>query len=1413
MLPYASDLAAIRKLLEVESGCGSAGGVCPTCKMPFDKGKKRKLIDTCGHERCYSCMFRNERCPLCVAQETTPMPVAKKMTGFTPPPTPMRNSQLDLHADSAEQCPPPQYSCRPKPKLASVMRSYDGENWPSAPSRLPRPTRSILENGPMTQSCPTPPQSRRRFFLSPKTMRSPFALRGNKVQSVDSNGLSDEEAGSLKGSEKEQDPKKSSQNDLYMRLGLLLGEGGPTPLRPFRSGPQASSRGGDSVCSLTSLEANTLASDNTSPISTLTGSSEVEVHSHSHEEKKQPLTDSVGSLMSMSSHSCSSSPLARRHSITNLQRHDYHEDQNVNRYSRRAKQLRSMRSHKGLADPKACFAHHKSQQLASLKPLTLKPLFFQVPLEDPNPLFLGRDWLVNEIEETLSSSSPAVIIHGLSGGGKTALILQLVKSSCFGQSKESSNIDPCTCNIKDRPASPSSLQSINCQVNLVPEKIKQLAQHVVAYHFCQVDNNITCLVPEFIHSVAAQMCQAPQLTAYKEYLQNETHLQNVLSMKECIADPDEALIRGVIEPLCILRRIGKIPAGQTCVILVDALCEAEYHQPDVGDTIGSFLAKHLVQFPSWLKVVATVKSDIMESIPSFSAQKISLDEGSTNTEHIHKDLLGFINHQVLNSTLIQNNLVQGAAGQLRFCQHLLKLTKGSFMFAKLILDLFEKGQLVAKSASYKVLPVTLSEIYLLHCNLRFPSTQSFEKVCGILSVCLAALYPLTLIEIYYSVNALNRSNFVPWDDFLQRFKLLSGFLVKRIDNTYMFFHPSFREWLIKGLDGETHKFICDLRAGHAGIAFRLSRLQTPLDAERTLELGHHILKAHIYKNMTLHKNSPRDLQSHWVALSSKDVSEALCYIRNIYSPNVKVSRLLLLSGASPDHITNLLGSAPALCLFAQEGMTEMVGMLLEFGASINLANNQGSTGLCLAASNGHTAVVRQLVAAGAALGRTDTSGRCALVHAARNGHLEVIAYLLACDWVLTTDRKLNVSSTCSNEVELEKATQQALVAAASQGHIEIVEYLLDLASVKPDEPDSLTGETALTLASCRGDVNLCSVLLNRNASIDAVNCKNKSPLMLAAREGHWAVVERLLQHLAPIEQTDDQGRTPLILAAGEGHVGILELLLEKGANVEHEDTDGMTALTWASMRGRMQAAQCLLDHGALINCADKTGRSPLDLAAAQGNPNLVQLLIDRGAMIEHVDVHGMRPLDRAVSCRNLPVVQCFLRKGAKLGPMTWQLSSGRPDILLVLLNKLLEDGNFLFRRGHLKDAAHRYNYALNKFPSVDKLDSTFKQLRVNFLLNYSRCKRKMNDPKEAVELASQVLKFRQDSFEAYYARAKAKIDLRLLDDAASDIEEALHLVPFSNKQVHHALRKLQDDIKVMSRQTSIGNFSQSETSL
>lgn len=72
---------------------------------------------------------------------------------------------------------------------------------------------------------------------------------------------------------------------------------------------------------------------------------------------------------------------------------------------------------------------------------------------------------------------------------------------------------------------------------------------VVAYHYCQADNAYTCLVPEFVHNVAALLCRSPQLTAYRELLLKEPHIQSMLSLRACVQDPPSAFRRGVLEPL------------------------------------------------------------------------------------------------------------------------------------------------------------------------------------------------------------------------------------------------------------------------------------------------------------------------------------------------------------------------------------------------------------------------------------------------------------------------------------------------------------------------------------------------------------------------------------------------------------------------------------------------------------------------------------------------------------------------------------------------------------------------------------------------------------------------------------------------------------------------------------------------
>lgn len=77
--------------------------------------------------------------------------------------------------------------------------------------------------------------------------------------------------------------------------------------------------------------------------------------------------------------------------------------------------------------------------------------------------------------------------------------------------------------------------------------------------------------------------------------------------------------------------------------------------------------------------------------------------------------------------------------------------------------------------------------------------------------------------------------------------------------------------------------------GHALLAFRLSRVSAPLTPDKTVELGHHILKAHIYKSVSRQLGySSQNIQAYWMCLSSRSLNAALVSHRNVYSPNVKV---------------------------------------------------------------------------------------------------------------------------------------------------------------------------------------------------------------------------------------------------------------------------------------------------------------------------------------------------------------------------------------------------------------------------------------------------------------------------------------------------------------------------------------------
>ena len=87
--------------------------------------------------------------------------------------------------------------------------------------------------------------------------------------------------------------------------------------------------------------------------------------------------------------------------------------------------------------------------------------------------------------------------------------------------------------------------------------------------------------------------------------------------------------------------------------------------------------------------------------------------------------------------------------------------------------------------------------------------------------------------------------------------------------------------------------------------------------------------------------------------------------RNIFNPNINLSKLLLLSGANPNQSTTHLQGAPLLCVLVRRGYVEMVSLLLEFGADVNATNAQGFSPATFACMSGNMECLRILIEAGA----------------------------------------------------------------------------------------------------------------------------------------------------------------------------------------------------------------------------------------------------------------------------------------------------------------------------------------------------------------------------------------------------------------------------------------------------------------
>ncbi|XP_055984403.1 E3 ubiquitin-protein ligase MIB2 isoform X1 [Sorex fumeus] len=335
-----------------------------------------------------------------------------------------------------------------------------------------------------------------------------------------------------------------------------------------------------------------------------------------------------------------------------------------------------------------------------------------------------------------------------------------------------------------------------------------------------------------------------------------------------------------------------------------------------------------------------------------------------------------------------------------------------------------------------------------------------------------------------------------------------------------------------------------------------------------------------------------------------------------------VARALDVLRRHPEQVDTKNQGRTALQVAAYLGQLELVRLLLQARAGVDVRDEEGHTALHYAALGNQPEAARVLLSAGCQPNIVSGTRSAALHLAVQRGFLEVVRVLCehGCD-VNLRDAHADTPLHCA--------------ISAGTGASGIVEVLTEVPATDVTATNS-QGFTLLHLAALKGHaLAVRRILARARQLVDAKKEDGFAALHLAALNNHCEVAQILIREgRCDVNVRNRKLQTPLHLAVQQAHVGLVPLLADAGCSVNAEDEEGDTALHVALQR-----------HQLLPLAAGGAGGDPgplLSRLQASGLPGSAELTVGtalacflalEGADVSYTNHRGRSPLDLAADGR------------------------------------------------------------------------------------------------------------------------------------------------------------------------------------